>query len=350
MPLPCASPPLALPLARGKLSQGSYVCMLARVPVHGWKRTGVIQSKSEPAILVRRGVILVSLEPVRAIVTADRLYVLVPDGSDGLLEPIRVRLHKAAKQRQDSKATSVGAAKDGGAYDFSEVAFEFRALEVIFMSAAAIKRRDAAETQKEAQQVLDSVRQSLSSRRLSRVLRLKKRLAEVLNVVTGCRDAFQEVQEDEQMALMYLTALKANAAAFDERLRAGSWNTDEVELLLDSYEQEMASMTRQLKMLGQEIEATEALLKLQLDTARNNLIKVDVSFGVAALWLTACSVISGYYGMNLVNGHESDDDFVFGRTGPSRIWLQVVAISGGGASALIITTLATLWCCGLFQS
>jgi magnesium transporter len=299
---------------------------------------------------VRRGVILVSLEPVRAIVTADRLYVLVPDGADGLLEPIRARLHKAARQRKDTKAKGGLAARHAGTRDPWDVAFEFAALEVIFMSAAAIKRREADETQKEAKQVLASVRKSLSSRRLSRVLRLKKRLAEVLNVVSGCRDAFQEVQEDEQMALMYLTALKANAAAFDERLRARSWNTDEVELLLDSYEQEMAAMMRRLKLLEQEIEATEALLKLQLDTARNNLIKVDVSFGVVALFFTACSVISGYYGMNLVNGHENDNDLVFGRSGPSTIWIQVVIISGGGALALIGATLATLWCCGLFQS
>jgi magnesium transporter len=314
------------------------------------KRTGVMQSKSEPAILVRRGVILVSLEPVRAIVTADRLYVLVPDGADGLLDPIRARLHKASQQRQDPKTKGAFSARHAGTCGPWDVAFEFAALEVIFMSAAAIKRRDADETHKEASQVLGSVRKSLSSRRLSRVLRLKKRLAEVLNVVSGCRDAFQEVQEDEQMALMYLTALKANAAAFDERLRARSWNTDEVELLLDSYEQEMAAMMRRLKLLEQEIEATEALLKLQLDTARNNLIKVDVSFGVVALFLTACSVISGYYGMNLVNGHENDNDLVFGRSGPSTIWLQVVIISGGGALALIVATLATLWCCGLFQS
>ena len=134
------------------------------------------------------------------------------------------------------------------------------------------------------------------------------------------------------------------------QVRAGSWNTDEVELLLDSYEQEMATLHRQLKQLDHEIESTEALLKLKLDTARNNLIKVDVSFGVAALWLSACSLISAYYGMNLVNGHEQDVDFVMGAGGPSRMWLEVVLISAGASSALLIGTLLLLWCAGLFQS
>jgi hypothetical protein len=284
-------------------------------------------------------------------------------------------------------------------------AFEFAALEIIFMSAAAITRREVLETAREARQVLDSVRQSLSSRLLSRVLRcvsaspcplcphadtaaadarasgavrcpacrlalcrnlpshptqtdvggvgagrLKKRLAQVQTTVSACQDAFEEVQDDHLLPLLYLTALQEDAALLDARLRAGSWNTDEAELLLDSYAQDMASMLKQLKAMEQEIEATEALLKLKLDTARNNLIKVDVSFGVAALWITACSVISGYYGMNLVNGHEGDTDLIGGSTGPSRIWLEVVLISSCGASALIVTTLLTLWCCGLFQS
>lgn len=246
----------------------------------------VVQSKSEPTILVRRGVILVSLEPLKAIVTADHLYVLVQPGADEILEPIKVRLHNAATQQAEGKRAEGKIGQLGAA-------FEFAALEVIFMSAAAIKRRQAEETVAEAREVLRGVRHSLSSRLLSRVLRLKKRLVQVLSEVNGCRDAFEEVQEEEQMALMYLTALKANPAVFDARLRHSSWNTDEVEMLLDSYEQEMAAMSRQLKLLDAEIEATEALLKLKLDTARNNLIKVDVSFGVAALWLTAASLISG---------------------------------------------------------
>lgn len=59
----------------------------------------VLQCKSEPAILVRRGVILVCLEPLKAMVTARRLLVVVPPASDAVLEPIRVKLHAAAKQR-----------------------------------------------------------------------------------------------------------------------------------------------------------------------------------------------------------------------------------------------------------
>ena len=89
---------------------------------------------------------------------------------------------------------------------------------MIFQAAAAIKRREVAAIAADAKDVLGSVRRSLSSRLLKRVLALKKRLAELLTAVSGCRNAFEEAQEDELMALMYLTALKANTAIFDARV------------------------------------------------------------------------------------------------------------------------------------
>ena len=84
----------------------------------------VLQSKSEPTVLVRRGVILVSLDQVKAMITAERLYVLVPEAADtnGALESVRVRLRAAARQRMK--------ADDGSRNAAADVAFEFAALEV----------------------------------------------------------------------------------------------------------------------------------------------------------------------------------------------------------------------------
>ena len=59
----------------------------------------VLYSKSEPTILVRRGAVLISLEPVKAVVTALRLVLVVPPGSEHVLEPVRLRLEAAAQQR-----------------------------------------------------------------------------------------------------------------------------------------------------------------------------------------------------------------------------------------------------------
>ena len=40
----------------------------------------------EPSILVRRHAVLISLDPIRVIIMADRLIMIIPDGADSLLQ------------------------------------------------------------------------------------------------------------------------------------------------------------------------------------------------------------------------------------------------------------------------
>uniref|UniRef100_A0A7S0EXJ1 Magnesium transporter n=1 Tax=Hanusia phi TaxID=3032 RepID=A0A7S0EXJ1_9CRYP len=316
---------------------------LKQLVINAWNaQTSVVQlrdirfvmSKSEPVILIRQGVILVSFDPIKAVISCRKSFVIIPEGADEVLEPLKRRL---AAVQNDSKLNSIP--------------FEFGCLEAILITLAALKKRDVNHCLQEGKTILRLVRKKMSSRLLNKILALKKKLSEIYESVVGCVNALEEVQDsDTQMALMYLTQINNNPKGFLEALRQGSWNTDEVELLLDSYSQDLSAMASQLNLLDQEIESTEALMKLKLDTARNTLIKVDVSFGIASLWLTACSLISGYYGMNLQSGHQNDMDHPLGESGPSTMWLEVTIISSVGCIFMIATSLVSLWCCGLFRS
>lgn len=46
----------------------------------------ILQRVREPAILPRRGTIVINLYPIRALICADKMFLLLPDGSDGWLE------------------------------------------------------------------------------------------------------------------------------------------------------------------------------------------------------------------------------------------------------------------------
>ena len=50
---------------------------------------------SEPALLVRRGCLIVSIDPINAVITATAAFVLPPDGADELLAPLLRRLREA---------------------------------------------------------------------------------------------------------------------------------------------------------------------------------------------------------------------------------------------------------------
>jgi hypothetical protein len=47
----------------------------------------------EPTILIRRHAILISLNPLRAVITADKLMLIVPNGADSLLYMLHEHMH-----------------------------------------------------------------------------------------------------------------------------------------------------------------------------------------------------------------------------------------------------------------
>ena len=58
-------------------------------------------STNEPEIIVRRHVILLNMDPLRAIVLRDRLLVLVPDGADTILEQLEKRVRGGLKEMEN---------------------------------------------------------------------------------------------------------------------------------------------------------------------------------------------------------------------------------------------------------
>ena len=78
-----------------------------------------LQDVQRPSLMVRMGAIIVSIEPLNAIITHDRAFVVVPDGADDLLEPL---LHRVRNGHSDSDAQA------------HNTAFEFLALEALLMT------------------------------------------------------------------------------------------------------------------------------------------------------------------------------------------------------------------------
>lgn len=74
-----------------------------------------ISTNDEPTVIVRRHVILLRMDPFRAIVLRDRCLLLVPEGADGMLDKVMTRLQQPASGLDADRPIS----------------FEFRALESI---------------------------------------------------------------------------------------------------------------------------------------------------------------------------------------------------------------------------
>lgn len=68
-----------------------------------------ISTNDEPTIIVRRHVILLRMDPFRAIILRDRCLLLVPEGADGMLD--KVQMEPSCRLLADSAEAAVHAAQ-----------------------------------------------------------------------------------------------------------------------------------------------------------------------------------------------------------------------------------------------
>ncbi|CAM8898621.1 unnamed protein product [Rhodiola kirilowii] len=170
-------------------------------------------------ILGREKAIVVNLEQIRCIITADEVLLL--NSLDSYVLHYVVELQR----RLTSSGTGMVWQLEGnnmsrrrGSKNFDSVSestspdylpFEFRALEVALEAACTFLDSQAAELEIEAYPLLDELTSKISTLNLERVRRLKSRLVALTRRVQKVRDEVEQLMDDDgDMAEMYLTEKK----------------------------------------------------------------------------------------------------------------------------------------------
>ncbi|XP_024514835.1 magnesium transporter MRS2-10 isoform X2 [Selaginella moellendorffii] len=121
--------------------------------------------------------------------------------------PAKQEMRRAALMRETDMFSGSSAADD--------LPFEFRALEVALESACTYLDTQATELEEEAYPVLDDLTSKISTLNLERVRRLKSRLVALTRRVQKVRDEIEHLMDDDgDMAEMYLTEKKERAEGF----------------------------------------------------------------------------------------------------------------------------------------
>lgn len=71
------------------------------------------------------------------------------------------------------------------------------------------------------------------------------------------------------------------------------------------YDARFNSLCDQIKQLTSTIENTQEVLELTLDDERNRIARLELVLNMAGISFGACSAISGFFGMNVINGVEN---------------------------------------------
>uniref|UniRef100_A0A0A9HK77 Magnesium transporter n=1 Tax=Arundo donax TaxID=35708 RepID=A0A0A9HK77_ARUDO len=309
-------------------------------------------------ILGRDRAVVVNLEHVKAIVTADEA--LVPDPGNPLVRPFLTDLHARLAlpdvPPSTSPATDRGTDTDQSEGNGSTLAlyrsgsvkflpFEFKVLEVCLEYTCKCLESQTLALEKEAYPALDELTSKVSTLNLEHVRQIKSRLVELSGRVQKVRDELEHLLDDEiDMSEMYLTR-KLTFQGFNESLgrvdsnkfaptdhdkekeeedrddetesgRESSVyirpNIEELEMLLEAYFVQIDGTLNKLYNLREYVDDTEDYINIMLDEKQNQLLQMGVMLTTATVVVTAGIAVVSLFGMNihidLMKDPETDEE------------------------------------------
>ncbi|KAL0823235.1 hypothetical protein Bca101_046912 [Brassica carinata] len=333
---------------RTVLDEDKYAIM-HRVQIHARDLRILDPNLSYPsAILGRERAIVLNLEHIKAIITAQE--VLVRDSSDENLVPVLEEFQRRLPVVQG----------DAEAGEEDESPFEFRALEVVLEAICSVLAARTTELETSAYPALDELTSKISSRNLERVRKLKSAMTRLTARVQKVRDELEQLlDDDDDMADIYLTrklaGVSSSVSVSDEPLwyptsptigskisRASRMSlvsvrgddendVEELEMLLEAYFMQIDSTLNKLTALREYIDDTEDYINIQLDNHRNQLIQLELMLSSGTVCISMYSMIAGIFGMNIPYTWNDEHGYVFK-------W--VVSLTGTFCAALFVIVLS----------
>ncbi|KAL7091256.1 hypothetical protein ACP275_12G094100 [Erythranthe tilingii] len=291
------------------------------------------------SILGREQAIVVSLEQIRCVITADE--VILKNSLDGSVQQYKSELCKRLEMAKDQ---------------YDDLPFEFRALELALELTCMSLDAQVKELELEIYPVLDELASSISTLNLERVRRFKGHLLALTQRVQKVCDEIEHLMNDDgDMAEMYLTEKKerrdnltnsdlsdqnnssediiksvsksapvspvGSCSGLQKLQRAyssissskhgsflssssGGENIDQLEMLLEAYFVVIDNTLNKLLSLKEYIEDTEDLINIKLGNVQNQLIQFELLLTAATFVATIFAVVTAVFGMNF-------DDTVF---------------------------------------
>ena len=349
-------------------------------------------ASNEPGLIVRRHVMLLNFDPMRAIILKDRLLVIVPDGADSILAQLEKRVrggilemersflggtghgsdddiglseHSSKSARQKRRfgrnntnhseggstngrrfrrrksgdhidaASAAGtevtsqilddfedATEHGEGYDewndlqgteWIDLPFELQCTDAVLHTVSSFLSGDTIELQEAAGNYIHRIlrdRTGANDDPLTIIRAVKEAVREMSGRVKGFVQSMNRIlDEDEDMALMNLTRLQTHPERFMYPVSAEvlEEESDEPELILESYLQEGLSLVNVLDSIQGQIDTAAELVDQRLDSARNRILMANMVLTAVSVAVSAASLVGSLFGMNVPVPYEDDD-------------------------------------------
>ncbi|XP_022146007.1 magnesium transporter MRS2-I-like [Momordica charantia] len=315
--------------------------IMQRVQIHARDLRLLDPLLSYPStILGRERVIVLNLEHIKSIITADE--VLLRDPMDENVVPIVEELqrrlpstssiYQGQGEEEEPPTTQNELAEN-------EFPFEFRALEVALEAICSFLDARTRELETDTYPALDELTSKISSRNLDRVRKLKSAMTRLTNRVQKVRDELEQLlDDDDDMAELYLSRKVAGMYTPESGSGTPNWllaspkdyyskmsktsraslatirgenDVEELEMLLEAYFMQIESTLNKLITLREYIDDTEDYINIQLDNHRNQLIQLELFLSSGTVCLSIYSLVTAIFGMNIPYTWKEDHEHVF---------------------------------------
>ena len=197
---------------------------------------------------------------------------------------------------------------------YLDLPFELQAVDAVLSCVSSLLSGDASELRHKVYIAMaalrgDSRKSTPGDHAQEKLRILKDGVGEMEARVQGFVRALNLVlDEDEDMSLMNLSRLITHPERFIQPVSQEilEEESDEPELLLESYMQQSLSVVNTLELLKGQITSTEELVTMKLDAIRNRLLYISTMVSIASLCVATASLVGSIFGMNLLNNLEND--------------------------------------------
>ncbi|KAF2293873.1 hypothetical protein GH714_005301 [Hevea brasiliensis] len=322
----------------------STIIKRVAIPARDLRILGPVFSHSSN-ILAREKAMVVNLEFIRAIVTAEEVLILDPLCQEVLPFVDQLRQQIPLKRPFNTQGAAHPDIQDNEMHISTggqwlpvpeaveglqcELPFEFQVLEIALEVVCTYLDSNVADLERDAYPVLDELARNVSTKNLEHVRSLKSNLTRLLARVQKVRDEIEHLLDDnEDMADLYLTrkwvqnqqseALLGTAASnsiitFTPHLRrlnsshsasqvTGSIDendVEELEMLLEAYFMQLDGTRNKILSVREYIDDTEDYVNIQLDQQRNELIQLQLTLTIASFAIALDTLIASFFGMNI---------------------------------------------------
>lgn len=250
----------------------------------------------DAAFIVRKCSVLVNLPPIRCVILYDRCLLVVSEGNEEILKEVVPKM-------RDFVINKAGP-------------FEMKVLEAVLSLTNATIRNDVESLRTSVGACVTNV-MSERATGLNRLRVAKSNVAKLSTRIQSIQNAYVEVlNSDESMALMNLTKVYNKPDAYvAAKVAVWEGDHDDVELLLESSLQSVDGSMSQVQEFDQDLEVATDVLTIKLDTARNNLLKVDLMVSCVTSVAAVGALIAGIFGMNLESSIQNSPNWFWSLTG-----------------------------------